>query len=425
MALSPFLIFYSTQARPYALLVCLVLGSTLALLVALERGERRWWALYAACSCLVMYTQYTAIFVLVAQAAWVLIFRPRARRQLLLANIAAVIAFVPWIPTVVRDAQSFEQAAYGVLDPFTLHSVVRDSTVWAVGQPWTPLQSVPGTGAIVAIMVAMILTVVGLATRLRARRAFQLSARSPVVLPFVLAVAAPGGIVIYSLLRPSIWDPRNLISSWPGLALAGSWLLVNLGKRLRVVTVTLVLAAFAVGAARLMSSSNERPDYAAAAELVVHHGARSWPVAIVPAPGPGPLAAMDPAFAYAGQPSRPLLRIGAPSLQTTLNAPRFAWLPPTPTATSVHQADQAPRGGKLFVIVPGTEPLRSLMAATPVDVPRALGPVLGTGGFGKLMGSVFPPLTDFVRGLRPRFRYLYTRVFPGVYRISVYVFQRK
>src|SRR5918997_2957510 len=42
-ALSPFLIFYSTEARSYALLVAFVLVSTLALLVAVEGGRTRWW----------------------------------------------------------------------------------------------------------------------------------------------------------------------------------------------------------------------------------------------------------------------------------------------------------------------------------------------------------------------------------------------
>ena len=42
MAASPFLIFYSTEARAYALMLVLGLLSTLALLKALEAGQRRW-----------------------------------------------------------------------------------------------------------------------------------------------------------------------------------------------------------------------------------------------------------------------------------------------------------------------------------------------------------------------------------------------
>jgi hypothetical protein len=425
VALSPFLIFYSTQARPYALMVFLVLASTLALLIALERDERRWWLLYGVCSCLAMYTQYTAFFVLAAQAAWAFIFRPAGRRSLLIANGCAAVGFLPWIPTVIRDSQSVEIHAYAILDPFTLHTVAHDSAVWAVGQPWVALKAVPGMAAIAIVVIGLALGLSAVAPRVVGRGRLALRARSSIVLPFVLALAAPVGIVLYSLVRPSLWDPRNLSASWPGLALAVSWLLTSVTRPLRFAAVALVAGGFAVGAIRLMFPSNERPDYAAAAETVIHEGAPNSAVAIVPAPGPGPLAAMDAAFGYAGQPGRALLRVGAPSLQALLQAPRFAFLPATPTKVLVEQVERTPLGGKLFVIVPGTEPIGGLLAASPVSAPRALGPVLGTGGFGTLMAAVFPPLSLFVREVMPSFRYLGTKTFPGVFRISVYVFQRQ
>jgi uncharacterized membrane protein len=55
VALSPYLIFYSTEARAYALMMGLLLGSTLALLSALEGRGRGWWVAYAALSCAAMY----------------------------------------------------------------------------------------------------------------------------------------------------------------------------------------------------------------------------------------------------------------------------------------------------------------------------------------------------------------------------------
>jgi 4-amino-4-deoxy-L-arabinose transferase-like glycosyltransferase len=425
VALSPFLIFYSTQARPYAVMVFLVLASTQALLLALEREGWRWWAVYAVCSCAAMYTQYTAVFVLIVQAAWVFLYHPTVRRRLLMANLGAALGFGPWLPTLIRDSRSFEQNAYGILDPFTLHDVAHDSVVWALGQPWTTLSAVPGTAAVAVVIVGLILGLVGTALRVVGHRKLAFSARSPIALPFLLALAAPLGVVLYSSLRTSLWDPRNLSASWPGLALTVSWLLTSLRRPLRVAAVALVVGGSAIGAVNLMSSDNERPDYTAAAELVRHEGVASSPVAIVPAPGPGPLAAMDAALAYSGWRGRPLLRIGAPSLAALLRAPRFAFLPPTPLKLLVAAADRTPPGVKLFVIAPGAEPLEGLLASSPVNVPRALGPVLGTGAYGRLMATVFPPLSSFVRAVMASFRYVETRIFPGVYRVSVYVFQRR
>src|SRR5437763_10919086 len=49
-ALSPFMIYYSAEARAYGLLMFLVAASTLSMLVAIDTGRRRWWAVYAVCS---------------------------------------------------------------------------------------------------------------------------------------------------------------------------------------------------------------------------------------------------------------------------------------------------------------------------------------------------------------------------------------
>ena len=68
-ALSPFMIYYSDEARSYALMIALLTASTLALLIALESGRARWWAVYAACSCGALLSHYTCVFPLAAQFA--------------------------------------------------------------------------------------------------------------------------------------------------------------------------------------------------------------------------------------------------------------------------------------------------------------------------------------------------------------------
>ncbi len=106
MALSPFLVLYSTEARAYALVLLFTLLSTLALLRALDTGRGRWWVLYATCSCASMYTHYTAIFVLAVQLGWAFWTRPEARKPLALANGAALLAYIPWLPGFLEDQDS-------------------------------------------------------------------------------------------------------------------------------------------------------------------------------------------------------------------------------------------------------------------------------------------------------------------------------
>ena len=62
-ALSPFAIFYATEARAYALMTLLVVLSTLVLLRALETNERRWWVALALLEAAAMYSLVSHIAV--------------------------------------------------------------------------------------------------------------------------------------------------------------------------------------------------------------------------------------------------------------------------------------------------------------------------------------------------------------------------
>src|SRR5439155_1296281 len=122
-AMSPFMIFYSTEARGYEVMVVLVMLSTLALLAALESGRARWWVAYAACSCAAVYTHYTSGFALAAQLLWVLWAHPEARRAALLANLGAVVGFLPWLPGLIADFNSPTTKILAAAGPFNLHTV--------------------------------------------------------------------------------------------------------------------------------------------------------------------------------------------------------------------------------------------------------------------------------------------------------------
>src|SRR4051794_34558165 len=58
-ACSPFMVYYATEARAYAVMMFLVVVSTIAMLRAVDDGRKRWWVLYAVSSCLAVYSYYT------------------------------------------------------------------------------------------------------------------------------------------------------------------------------------------------------------------------------------------------------------------------------------------------------------------------------------------------------------------------------
>jgi hypothetical protein len=227
------------------------------------------------------------------------------------------------------------------------------------------------------------------------------------------------------VLRQDTWDMRNLATSWPGLALSAGALLAAPRAPARYVCTALTVAGFGAGAIELLSSANQRPDYRAAARLIVTGGPASDPVAFVPVPTPGPLAAMDAALAYAGQPNRPLIRIGSPQLAELLRAPPYAPLPATPASTLARQAAAVPPGGRLFVVAPGRDPIATLLKTGRVDPVAVLGPDFGAGDAGRIFAPVFVPLSAFLRDVSPDFVPVQTRVLPGFLPLSVYVLVRR
>jgi hypothetical protein len=357
VALSPFLIFFSTEARAFALLMLLTLLSTIALLRAIETSRAAWWVAYAALVCGAMYTQYTSVFLLGGQFLWAAWTQPQARRPLSLATLAAALAYAPWLPVVIEASDSPGVKSIEFLTPFGLDSIRIGLGRWSIGHPLTELKTVPGDLAVVMIAVGIALALAGLAWRaLAAARTGPGFRPSPgLVLVLVVALATPVGEALYSWLGPnSVWGARQLNASTPGLALAMGALLTSSGARLRFLATGMVVVGFAIGAAKLLDSDVQRPDYAGAADFIADGRAPAEPVLDVPLVTPGPLTGLEVALTSDGMPPSPrypVLRVGIPSRSAMLNAPPYTPLAAPPNDTVVRRAERMARGRRLFVVI--------------------------------------------------------------------------
>ena len=96
-AVSPFLVWLSQDGRTYVLAVLLGGLSFLAFLRALEAPSRRTLAEWALASSLAMATHYFAVFLVAAEAVWLLREHPEARRAraVLAAPLLTGAALVP------------------------------------------------------------------------------------------------------------------------------------------------------------------------------------------------------------------------------------------------------------------------------------------------------------------------------------------
>jgi 4-amino-4-deoxy-L-arabinose transferase-like glycosyltransferase len=269
VACSPMLVWYSQEARGYALLGLLSAGSVFAFGQVLQQPGARPFAIWAAVACLALATHYFAVFLIGAEAIWLLC----ALKRLRAARISvAVTAFVG-----------------AALLPLALHQSDKDRTDWITGRPlgsrireavreFVTGQYTPGhQAALIAASVAVgvvACTLIWLADGRQRRGA-------GVVL--TLGVAA---LVVPLVLAPTSFDKfyyRNLIGALVVLAIGfGCALASRRARRLTVAIVVLVcateLAALAVIERR---PTLQRDDWRSAVRAL---GPTDVPVAIVTDP---------------------------------------------------------------------------------------------------------------------------------------------
>ncbi len=376
--LSPFMAFYAAEARGYGVLMALLLLSTLSLLRAVEDGGTRWWILYAACTCLAAYTHYTGVFVLAGQLGWAAWTHPRARRPLLLSTAVAVLAYLPWLPSLKGDLDSPTTLILAVLSPFDPESVRVATGLWVIGFPaanigaqlsfavsGSSLRDFPGTVAVLLLAGGLVLGTAGAVGARRELRARLCEHDGGIVLVAVLALATPAGTALQSAIGTNVFRTRSLAASWPYLALAIAALVMVGGPAVRRAAAALVVAAFALAAVTLTGDDLRRPDHSRLASVaddqhpggVIVNGASFTP---------GPLTNFD---VPGTRPHSEVLRLNVPEQDDTpftLTEAR-----PDPVVTA-QRAVAAANGGPITVIAftPPTPIVDAFLAALPATYER-------------------------------------------------------
>lgn len=116
---SPFLYRYACEVRMYTMGGCLALGGSYLLLRAsrpLGSGFSGWWIAYAIVRVAGLYTHYWLLFSTAAEWLFVLLCfpvalapggepvgRPPIRRNFVLCAVAVCAAYLPWLPTMLRQ----------------------------------------------------------------------------------------------------------------------------------------------------------------------------------------------------------------------------------------------------------------------------------------------------------------------------------
>ena len=211
VAVNPMLLWYSQEARAYALLVLLCAVSLLYCVRALRSGSRRDFVLWGVASGLALATHYFAIFPIAAEAIWLLHRRSRESAPGLGIIALFGLALAPLVihQTSLGHAEWIGNFTLGHRLWETAATFVSGETSDIIARPERPVLSL-----LPLVLGVAALALIGLRGRRQERRA--------AALPLSLAAAAIGIPLLLALLSPGkdFVLARNLIPALLPLLLA-------------------------------------------------------------------------------------------------------------------------------------------------------------------------------------------------------------
>ncbi|MCX6393642.1 MAG: glycosyltransferase family 39 protein [Solirubrobacterales bacterium] len=251
VAASPFLVFYSVEARSYSLTVALCTASTLLLVRALKDGRRADWVGYSLVAAFALMSHYTAFAVLAAQTLWAVAAYPRNRKSILLTQAGPLLAALIWLPWLKQQVDNSSDelhriAAVSPLDFGNVSAIIGHSLV---GHPLTSVARLPGQWGLSLVLSGLAVAAVALVVdRLRGRASQEPMTRANIWLLVVLALA-PLALALGVSLQPgqSMLLARNLITAVPAVALLVASLMASRGRAVALASTALVTAGLALG----------------------------------------------------------------------------------------------------------------------------------------------------------------------------------
>jgi mannosyltransferase len=251
-ATSPLLIWYSQEARNYALLIFLAALSFFLFVRALdERGQRWLWG-WGLASALALNTHYFAFLAIVPEVVWLLVSRRGRRLDTALAMGVLVVVGIALLPLAAtqrgRGSWIADYSLSGRLQQIPEHFLVGLQVPW----PILPALAIALVAAVTAYAVAR--------SEARVRRA----------LGICVSVAVAGLAIV--LLAGAVGDDyivtRNLLALWIPFAVALAIALASAASGRLGVAAAVVLCAAGLGLAiwNVTTTATHKPRYSELAE---------------------------------------------------------------------------------------------------------------------------------------------------------------
>jgi mannosyltransferase len=276
---SPFLAWYSQDAKMYALVAALTLAAVKCELAALATGRLRWWAAFVVAASLLLYTHILSALMIPVYLAALLLARPpddASRRMGLGALGLLTLPYLPlaaWQLPLVWQTHDTGHPFYPLHQMLSLLSNLYSRGTALVG----------GWGVVAAFLFALLVGVFFAGeTRPAAFRDPPLSmSRAAAARLFLAAWLCLPILLIYLIsLRTPVFEPRYLIFTAPAfflLAAAGLSRLFRLSRAAALLTLAVILAFSLLGLA-VQSTRPIKSDFRAAAAYVRDHRKDGAPI---------------------------------------------------------------------------------------------------------------------------------------------------
>lgn len=251
----PFLVRYSQETRMYGMVAFVLALATYAMVRALEKNSGAWWAAYALALAAGLYTHYYSVFIIPVHWLYVAArFGFWSRRGLLnprwwMANAAAAIMFLPWLPVAYAQFKRV-QAAFWIPNAtiVTLPNTMLQFISYDSHDGWTAAFKV-------VLGLAFLLAIFAAALTLKKRRA-------ETGLLAAYALLGPTAVFLLSFARPIYVDRYFVFAAVAfycllGLIIACAWPL-NKRPRAQLVLSAGLIGLFALGIRNVYTQANHK-----------------------------------------------------------------------------------------------------------------------------------------------------------------------
>jgi len=261
LALNPFVVKWSQQARAYTLLLAVSVLAILLLLRALERGTRGAWALYGlAFSAVIIWHPPAGVVLAPTHLLLVSQRRERILPHGLVAAVVIMVLGVPWAAQIAMRSTGEGVAMNWLTFP----------TPEVISRALLDVSGAAGLGVLLALGGLWLLHRAGDVDRAAWLATWAFT-------PFVVAL-------LISIARPIFLD-RYLIVASPAFALLAAVALVGVGRRARVMLATALVAAVGVGLWQWYSTDEGNwrgEDWRSAVGTVLERRADADAIVVVP-----------------------------------------------------------------------------------------------------------------------------------------------